>query len=209
MQNLLAGIWLVDQLISTPSWRLNYEGRHTSKTLTEITPVNSRNGNYLPPEAAGPGLAAFSWANQNLPRCMSLSFWMTVPRSSVSVEPGEACVLCKGNRRQQHRSLCLEAEGWWPQARKKESMQAWGQSTAPAKVFLNVLPQNSPLLLGLPAETSGVLLQASKWFNSQGEDTVLGTEETNFCIWILRAMLTSCRVEGTMPSCVGVFFDAT
>lgn len=40
-------------------------------------------------------------------------------------------------------------------------MQAWGQSTAPAKAFLNVLPQNSPLLLGLPAETSGVLLQAS------------------------------------------------
>lgn len=83
VQNLLAGIWLVDQIISTPSLRLNYEGRHTSKTLTEITPVNSRNGNSLPPEAAGPGLAAFSWANQNLPRCMSLSFWMTVPRSSV------------------------------------------------------------------------------------------------------------------------------
>lgn len=41
-------------------------------------------------------------------------------------------------------------------------MQAWAQSTAPAKAFLNVLTQNSPLLLGLPAETSEFLLQASK-----------------------------------------------
>lgn len=38
---------------------------------------------------------------------------------------------------------------------RKRACKHGGQSTAPAKAFLNVLPQNSPLLLGLPAETSG------------------------------------------------------
>lgn len=37
-----------------------------------------------------------------------------------------------------------------------------GRSAAPTEALLNVLPGSSPLLLRLPVEISGILLQASK-----------------------------------------------